>query len=179
MQSPTYKTGRYSRDLPQRLRERYEQASADGDLLVMREDIALLDARLSDLLARVETGESGAAWNEAQAQLLAVRVAIKSGDARAMGAALDALSAAIRRGQADYLAWDEIKQALALRRRLVESERKRLVQLSQMITTEQAMVLVTAIVSLVHDNVTDRDALTAISNGIRRLVVVDGRSAGA
>jgi hypothetical protein len=176
---PQYKTGRYSKVLPPRLRERYEEAAQDSELLVLREEIALLDARIIDLIARVESGEAGAIWGQANEHYLAARAAIRSGDAVELGNALDALGVTIRRGQADYAAWDEIKETLDLRRKLVESERKRLVQLSQMITTEQAMVLMTAIVALVQENVTDRQALAKISDGIRRLTVVDGRLAGA
>src|SRR5690606_3084472 len=49
-----FKTGRYSKVLPARLRERYEEAAADPELLALREDIALLDSRLDDLLKRVD-----------------------------------------------------------------------------------------------------------------------------
>jgi hypothetical protein len=62
---------------------------------------------------------------------------------------------------------------LDLRRKLVESERKRLVQLRQMITVEQAMVLLTAVVALVREHVDDQQVLARISDGIRRLTMVD------
>jgi hypothetical protein len=62
--SPTYRTGRYSKYVPERLRERYEAAEDDAELLSLRGEIALTDARLLDLLARVNTGESGQLWAE-------------------------------------------------------------------------------------------------------------------
>src|SRR4051794_17890811 len=48
--SATFKTGRRGRFLPRRLRERYEQALDDPTMLELRDEIALVDARLSDLL---------------------------------------------------------------------------------------------------------------------------------
>src|SRR5690349_13713695 len=60
--SPQYKTGRYSRVLPTRLQSRYDAARTDAALLELRDDISLLDARLEDLLSRVDTGESGVLW---------------------------------------------------------------------------------------------------------------------
>jgi hypothetical protein len=173
--SPHFRTGRWSKALPARLRERYQEAVDDPDLLVLSHEIGAVDARLAELFAKLDSSESGDAWREANDLYLAARAAIRSGDANGLQAALDALGAVIRRGQGDYAAWDAIAEALDLRRRLVESERKRLVQLSQMITTEQAMVLMTAVVSLVKEHVEDRQALAAISEGIRRLQVIDSR----
>src|SRR5690348_17116908 len=60
--SPHYRDGRYSKVLPQRMRDAYTLAMDDPQLLEQREQIAVLDARLLDLLGRVDTGESGALW---------------------------------------------------------------------------------------------------------------------
>ena len=61
--SGTYRTGRYSKAIPERLAARYAEAQSDDRLTEMREEIALLDARLSELLSRLDTGESGAIWS--------------------------------------------------------------------------------------------------------------------
>ena len=63
MALPQTKTGRYSRDLPTRLAARYQESLSDPDLLALREEIALIDARLGDLLKRVDSGESGVLWD--------------------------------------------------------------------------------------------------------------------
>src|SRR4051794_20502728 len=62
--SPTLRTGRYSKDIPTRMAARYQEAQADPELLMLRDEIALLDSRLSDVLSRVDSGESGAVWAE-------------------------------------------------------------------------------------------------------------------
>ena len=49
---PHYRSGRYSAYVPERLRERYEAAEDDAELLSLRSELALTDARLMDLLAR-------------------------------------------------------------------------------------------------------------------------------
>jgi hypothetical protein len=85
------------------------------------------------------------------------------------------LGGALKRGQAGYHAWREVGEMLDLRRKLVESERKRLVQLSQMVTAEQAMVLLMAVTRLVKEHVDDQKALIAISDGIRRIMTAEGR----
>src|SRR5918992_3542816 len=58
----TYRSGRHSRYLPVRMAAKYQEAEHDPELLSLRDQIALVDARLADLLARVDTGESGSLW---------------------------------------------------------------------------------------------------------------------
>ncbi len=162
--SPHYKDGRYSKVLPLRLSPRYEASRQDAALLEMHEEIALVDARLADLLARVDTGESGALWRNlmaAREELLARR---KASDTLGQMAALNLIMELISQGHADYRAWGEVAAVLEQRRKLVESERKRLVETQQMITTEQAMVLIQALLASVKEHVSDRATLSAIQN---------------
>lgn len=168
--SPHYKTGRYSKHLPTRLQARYEAAASDSELLALRDDIALTDARLSDLLARVDTGESGALWARLQELRLEVIACKRAGDSVGQAKALNALLDTIGQGHADYRAWAEVGAVLDQRRRLVESERKRLVEMQQTLTVEKAMLLIGAIGGIIKAHVQDRHVLAAISNDIQSLV---------
>src|SRR6187399_1656871 len=60
--SPSFTTGKYSKYLPTRMLDRYHEAAEDHELIALREDVALLDARIADMLQRVDTGESGEIW---------------------------------------------------------------------------------------------------------------------
>ena len=91
-------------------------------------------------------------------------------DTGAMATALNAIGDTIKQGSADYVAWEEIGRLLDQRRRLVESERKRQVEMHQMITAERAMILLAAVVQVIKEHVRDRDVLAAISTDIRALV---------
>ena len=62
--SPNLTHGRYSQALPGRLLERYHTALADGVLLELRDEVAVLEARLVEVLGRAEHDE--AAWPEAR-----------------------------------------------------------------------------------------------------------------
>lgn len=168
--SPSLKTGRYSKYLPDRLMERYQSALTDGDLLAMSEEIALVDARLADLLARVDTGESGAAWSGIAEAAGEIRKAMRTGDNIKTYAALMELELLVEQGAGDYAAWGELQSLIQQRRALVESERKRLVEMQQTMTVNQAMTLVTALLESVRTHVTDRDALSAISTDISLLL---------
>lgn len=167
---PQTTNGRYSRSLPARMAGRYAEAVRDTELLTLREDIALLDARLQDVLSRVDTGESGAAWSKVQDAYLDLRKARASADAGKMAEALTALGLAIEAGTADYAAWEDVRSLLDQRRRLVESERKRLVEMQQTLTVEKAMLLVGAIAGIVRSHVSDTAILQAISSDLDRLL---------
>jgi predicted transcriptional regulator len=171
MATKAFKTGRYSKYLPQRLLERYTEASTDAELLALREEVALVDARLADLLSRVDTGESGALWGALNKAWADVEVARDTDDGLGLTLALALVSQYIKRGQADYAAWQSIGHVIEQRRKLVESERKRLVEMQQMVTSEQAMLIVAVLADTVRKHVHDPDALRAISADITRLVI--------
>ena len=118
---PQYKTGRYSKHLPDRLAARYHEALADAELLAVRDDVALLDVRLSEL------------------------VNMLGGDA------------------IPGIVWAEVRDLLEQRRKLVETEHRRLVAMQQMITTEQAMALLGAVLGVIRKHVSDPATLGAIS----------------
>ena len=168
--SPHFKHGRYSKYIPERLSERYHESINDPEILALKMDISLVDARLEDLLSRVDTGESGALWKTAQSVFLDFRSANASGDADKMAVALTGLNRILNLGVDDYKAWDEIGGMLEQRRKLVESERKRLIDMEMVITVERQMILLAGVVSIIKDNVTDRKTLSAISADIRKLV---------
>lgn len=171
--SPHYKTGRYSKYLPTRLSSQYESAKNDPALLELREDIALIDARLSDLLQRVETGESGQVWKELGDAYRDLQDAMHAKNTVKTGEALQLIYALIVRGNDDYRAWTEIHEVIEQRRRLVESERKRIVETKQTLTVEQAMLMIGALTNIIRTHVTDRQILSAISGDINKLVMVE------
>lgn len=173
MALPQFKTGRYSKFLPARMTGRYEESRSDGELLALREEIALTDARLADLLSRVDTGESGALWSNLQAARLELIACKRAGDTLGQTKAINLIVELIGQGHADYRAWGEVAAVLDQRRRLVESERKRLVEMQQMISSERMMVLLGAVVGVIQEHVTDRTILSGITTGIQKLITAD------
>jgi hypothetical protein len=165
-------SGKYSKVLPARLAESYLEARQDSELLALRDEIALCDARLGDLLKRVDTGESGRLWRDLRAAWVALEMARESQDGDAMASALKLVGQLIQRGQADYAAWDEVHKTLDARRKLTESERKRLVELQAVVTAEQAMGLVARVLGIVREHVKDRETLALMSAEFAALMAV-------
>lgn len=168
--------GRYSQYLPDRLKDRYLAAEADNELLNLRSDMALVESRIADLLQRVDTGESGAIWKALRKTYSALTKAQRSGDTEATAASMDDLADLITRGWNDYAAWEEVQELVDQRRKLVETERKRLVDMQQMITSEQAVMLVTSVVEAVKRHVDDTETLHRISRDLDAVFAGSGRT---
>jgi hypothetical protein len=164
-----YRVGRYSRYLPERLRERYEQAEGDAELLSLRSEIALTDARLADLLSRVDTGESGQRWASLAKAYEEFKVYRLARDVPKMNVALAKIELNIEQATDDRAAWAEIGALVEQRRKLVESEAKHVIMHRQMLSTEEAMALMHRVVDVVTRHVTDRQALSSIVVEMRTL----------
>src|SRR4051812_1922543 len=92
--SASFTTGRYSKAIPPRLLDRYHAAEADPARLALDSEIALTDARLADLLGRVDTGESGALWRDLAAAYRDLEAA--RADKQKFAAALTAIGTLVR-----------------------------------------------------------------------------------
>lgn len=172
---PQMQHGRYSKHLPTRMGERYQQSLTDPELLAMREEVALIDSRLADVLGRVDSGESGKAWALLKSLFSDYRKAREGVDKAIV---LHQIEDTIKDGLDDYAAWEEVRSLIDQRSRIVASERQRLVQMQQMLSIDQAMTLMAAIADSVRKHVSDRDALAGISADLTRLLSL-GTARGA
>lgn len=171
--SPNLKHGRYSKDLPTRLAARYEAATTDPDLLALQAEIALIDARLGDLLGRVDTGEAGIHWKVATKAFADLQIALDTQDPVALARSMQTLQGSLRSGMGDYAAWNEVYNLVDHRRRLVESERKRQIEAQQVLPLDRAMLVISALVDIVRRHVTDQDQILAIGADVGKLLTVN------
>jgi len=166
---PGFKTGRYSKHLPSRMLANYEAAKSDPELLAMRDEVSLIDARLADLLDRAHAGESAASWRAVQETYQKFRTALARKDLLEMSSLIQQFGAQLSEGVGEAEAWDEIRACIEQRRKLVESERKRLIEMQQMVDADQAMALVRSLVASVREHVHDPAILRAITADLGRL----------
>lgn len=164
---------RYSKYLPARLADKYLEAQTDTELLNLRDDIALIDTRTGELIKQIDTGESGRIWQAVRDVYQEFQAAYGVNDGARMAMCLSELDNLIKAGVRQYAVWSEIRGNIEQRRKLVESERKRLVEMQQMITSERAMLLMGAVVAIIKEQVSDRDIRARISADIGRLITVD------
>lgn len=183
--SPTLVTGRYSKFLPSRLIGRYEAARNDPELLALRDDIGLLDTRIGQVIEALDTGESHEAWVALMSTWSSFEESFQSlldtGEVpEDMESKVSGIGVLIRSGLSEGYVWSEIRGLLKERAELVANERKRMVELQQYVTAEKALLFVSAVMDSVRRNVSDRDALAAISADIGRMADVraGGQPAG-
>ena len=169
--SATFVSGRYSKHLPTRLLAAYEESQRDPNLLALSQEIALLDSHLADLIGKVGTGESGAVWRKLGDTYAAYGQALALGDEAAARMHLDAIGQLITRGLGEHAIWVDIRTSLEQRRKLVESERKRRVEMHTMVTADQAAGLTRALVAAVRDHVHDPETLRKIVADLDRLAL--------
>lgn len=169
--SGSFKHGRYSRYLPERLLARYHESEADPEKLALDAELAVIDARLAEVLQRVDSGETGSLWTELRTKWHVMEQALASGDA-AFGPAMQEVGTLISRGHADRIAWNDVVTLIRERTKLVESERKRRVEMQQMVSVEHATALLALLVDAVRQHVQDDEALRAVQSEYARLTGV-------
>jgi hypothetical protein len=169
MESANYKHGRYSRVLPVRLQQSYEQATKHPHLLSVRKDLAVCEALLMETFQRLDTGESGHLWSDLQGTLAAFEAAERRGDAGRMGEHMATIRGLIRRGHEESEVLADICRLWDSRCKLTLTEQKTLVALDQMMTKEQLLyymgVMTEAIVRHVSAHA-DESTRVAILGGL-------------
>jgi hypothetical protein len=174
VQNGRWVTGRYSKYLPPRLQERYQFALSDPTMLSVRDDIALLDARLEDLLRRADTGEAGKIWQRLKQQKAEMLQARSRKDPEGVQAALQSIMVLIDHGFGDHLTWEDIRSTVLDRNRLVRSESRRLVDAHQMVTVERLVTFMQVLGQILLSEIPDKTVARRIVGQIQSLMVIDG-----
>ncbi len=174
MAQPAFRTGRYSKYLPTRVLDHYQQALQDDELLATRESVALAEARIIDLLNGLEAGAGTALWEQAKEAFAALDGAIRAGNGPKVVENVRLLERIITAGETQSETWEEIGAWMERARKLRETEQRRLVAMQQVITSEQAMVLVAALTLAVKNHVDDPGTLRAITDDFTRTLSAAG-----
>ena len=176
-----YKHGKYSRHLPEKIRMRYKDALDDPDLMSLKHDIAVTEARLTELMEKIDSGEAGKVWHNLKKAGVRFEDAYKSGNSDKLMQSVEAIRKLVTTGSNEYDAYNEIKDMQEHRRKMTETENKMLIAKQQMIPAEQVMVLIGVIMEVIHKHVTNqvpdkepqRALLTGISKDFSRLSVLE------
>ena len=170
----------YSKYLPKRLVDDFESSLADGALVELRRDIALVETQLNDALRRLSgTGAGMSAWQEACAALRSLLAALQqkpaneaeaADAARRQGEALLALQTLVEQGNREAGPWEEVGKLIDQKRRLVDSESRREANLQSSMSMERAILWYEYLVTAVVENVSNRSELARIQSQWNRLV---------
>jgi len=158
--------------MPERLQRVYQAALKDKELVGVRQEIALMDALLSDNLLNLDPspGDNGQFWDEALEQIRWARQAYKSENYGGLERSLDELEAMADRRRLHFAAEREIREKVEQRRKLVETDQKIALQGERAITAEELMVFMGGVVDLIKQVVDDKQQRISILDGIDALV---------
>lgn len=155
---------RYQGCIPRDLRRAYEKAVTDETLLCLRDDFALLEARLMQLLETMD--------KQPQPSWPAIFAAIDR--AEQSGSVEELRELARNQASAQIVldaAWAEVRGIIQERSKIASAEVRRLESLHQMLTKEQALRFVARLVAVVTKHVADQGTLMAIKHDMGGVTV--------
>lgn len=177
--NPLTRTGRYSTDLPVRVAARYEAALADPELLSVRDDIALLQAAITDVMADMKAAEREPDLDKILGTVERMSAEWQTWDWTRMSSELGALKELIEGRRSQRAVLREVRDLIKEKAALVAQENRLLADREQLITVEQYLLGMTALGSAVARLVDDPAKLRAIDVEFRRLASVPDRGRGA
>lgn len=161
---PNYKHGLYSKAMPTRMLEDFEASQNDPDQISLSRSIALIDSLIVDTLKRMDSGEAGTLWRQAQDAMDAMEVARINQDAGAAQLALENLRRSIGRGVSDYAARGEYVRLIEQRRKLSDSQFKQDAKHDgRMLHVGVVAILFDRYSEIVRRTVSDRSELATIA----------------
>lgn len=180
--TPHFKTGRQSRlfsKLPERFQAAFNASVNDDTLLSLRTDISISDARVEELLERLDSGESELRWDLVRTQVRKLKDEMLKTDTDldVVGDIQGELENLVNQDAHDRVQWSEIRDQTEFRRKLVETESKRLKDLNAHIAAEDALVVIMRLVDVIIRHVEDKGAVSAIMLEVEQLIGVDERAA--
>jgi hypothetical protein len=162
---------RYQADITGPLLEKYLNAVNDPEILNLSEEIAVLQARLSSLLADATgNGQSGMLADKQLEVWRALMGAKRRRDGATYAEKLDELGELFKEGSRLRGVWEEIYEAMDMLRKLQHREQRRRVEMHAMLTSEQAVGLMAEMVNLVYQNVPDTEARLKVRDGMRDIL---------
>ena len=163
-------TGRHSKWLPRDLLARYQAGLRDPALLELKDEIAVLDARIAQVGARLGTGEGQAAWAALRDVHQRLSDAIAASDPQGLRDGMAAFLRAIEQAEAEQETWNALCALFDQRRRLAESQRKIEESAQRILTDKEATALIAALIDSVRRHERDPKVLSAIAADLRGLV---------
>lgn len=145
--------GRWGKYVPKRMLQGYLESQEDPELLNLRSDIALLDTRIKELSSGIPEQEPTPVLEKMADSIYLAMSAIKADEPNKAMAPLNKAVSMVNSRLTDKYVWQEITELIEQRRKLADTERRRLIDLQQTMTKEQAIAFAAALVTILNDTV--------------------------
>lgn len=144
-ENPNFKTGRHSKYLPKGLKERYEALLQDPELSTLRDEIALVDVRIGSALQDADELHTPELWERLAEIYEEAQQANRAGNLDEFSAALGRMGRVIQRGQQATESWGHVMELVDQRRKLSDSENRRIQRSEHTMDAEEVSLLIRAI----------------------------------
>lgn len=158
---------RWTNRLQGPMQEEYLAALRDPEILNLEHEIALIDVRLGNLVGQVGQPSD---WSEVRAVYDELKAATDMGNIAGIRLALTKFKDLAYNNAANDRAWREVVKLTDRRRRLVESERRRMVEQNLFLSREQAHSYGNALLEACTSEVSDRETLLRIVAKFRAIL---------
>jgi len=151
--SSNFKHGRYSKYMPAGMRERYFESINEPSVLELIDEIGIIDSRIADRLTALEekTDVSSSTWRTVRTLWRTFMGHIRSGNQEGQQELLRQLNEVITSGSQQADVWDDLLNLVESRRKLVDSEGRRMEVKANIVTVEQAFYLVSATIDALKE----------------------------
>jgi hypothetical protein len=165
--SPSFRHGRYSKSLPGGLRQLAERAASDPRLTELTDEIAIVQARLHQLLSRADESANPRTITEAWR---AMKGAMDAKDTAGFHAAASRMDAALSAANRDADLWQEIDRTLSRLAHLVKTETARRIETEAYIPVAHAARFAHAVLVAVLNHEPDLGIRARIQDDIARAI---------
>jgi len=161
---PNWKHGHHSKwGLTGRLARSIQDAVGNENLLDLAQDIAMLDARIGELLRHRDRGAGVALWGTAQGKFDEVFSALRREDYVAANNSMTELKAVIAEGASQMQTWKEVVGLEEQKRRLIDSQKRHAADLEVAANNAQLAIALERFVICVLRHVSDNKTRRAIN----------------
>lgn len=165
--SGTFKTGKYSKVLPDNVGARYEEVRDDEHLTDLREEIALIETRVHEVLKALDAKDSAELWSQIEEHFEKFQAANRKGETEEMAEQLRHLEHLIEEGAEQRSKWREIGELVDMKRRLVDSERRREKALQAYVPMEDFVMSMHTVDDILRRHVDDPETMREIARDLR------------
>lgn len=140
------KKGKYSDSVIGTLKARYEEAIAHEDLSTLVNELGLTDSRIAQILEKLGTGETSDLWESLRDKWTEFMMAVRLGDTESQNGILPQLNRLIQQGASTSSQWEELFTIMEKRRKMIETENKRVATNRDMIPVETAVLMINMVI---------------------------------
>lgn len=161
---------RASNYLPEHLRRRAHEFRSNPNLMDLTDSVAVTEARLSELYDRLESGLGGPeSLKMVEQALMEVRDCLQNDNIFRAGVVVDQAIGIIGSSITEFSLWDEIRKTMSMQKTLTGVETRRRAMQWNMMTAEQALVLMSRIIDILTSHIDDPELIEIIGTELREL----------